>query len=408
MKHVDALVEPPSNQNRRRRRAPTRQLNDHQRPSALSKNPPLGHYYDDNPDDDKGHRHNEDRMFNGSCPTGQFVLNPCLCLFNATISCTKKWKFRHQTRIPSHSGNDKRQIQFLLSTFSLLIVTITLFCGIKSSDLGQLLLHSPSTPLGRPLTDEALDQIPVTISVFDFNGRDIGGWRSLRRFFHPTVPLDACNVPPDFGGLDLLKFGKAKPGTVSINKDKNNGVDSVVKNQMLSNDMMAPPRLIDPNDEKHAFKAWKKLRKNDPSQRKYDMHPEELEDKKRSCRSPSFAKKYLPNCNAIHEIMLSEDFDKERAKRPGDDQFYDSFYISHGAFRMVWILHQFSPVDIKSALKVTRYKKEWGIRYFWYTLHDAMVMEKLTGSPRIVNMYGHCGGTVWVEVSYLMFFDVFC
>eukprot|EP00535_Pseudo-nitzschia_heimii_P008804 CAMPEP_0197185296 /NCGR_PEP_ID=MMETSP1423-20130617/11646_1 /TAXON_ID=476441 /ORGANISM="Pseudo-nitzschia heimii, Strain UNC1101" /LENGTH=617 /DNA_ID=CAMNT_0042636321 /DNA_START=147 /DNA_END=1997 /DNA_ORIENTATION=+ len=397
MKDVDTLSGPPSNQNRRRRRAPPRQPNDNQRPSATTKYPPLEDYYDDDTHDDKGHRRNEDRMFNSSCPTGQFLLNPCLCLFNAAISCTKKWNLRQKKRMHSHSGNEKRRIQFLLSTAVIVIITFTFSWDINLPAVGRFLSLSSSAPSGRPLTDEALNQIPVTIGIFDFNGRDIGGWRSLRRFFHPTTPLDSSVIPPDFGGLDVLSIRMSKPGTTSTNNDKSNGRDAVVKDRRLSDEPVAPPRLIDPNDERLAFEEWEKLREDDPHQPTSDMHPEELEDKKRTCRAPSFHRKYLPTCNAIHEIKLYEDFDEERAKRPGDDQFYDSFYISHGAFRMVWILHQFSPVEMKSALKVTRYKKNWEPRYFWYTLNDAMVMEKLTGSPRIVNIYGHCGGTVWVE-----------
>lgn len=37
------------------------------------------------------------------------------------------------------------------------------------------------------------------------------------------------------------------------------------------------------------------------------------------------------------------------------------------------------------------------IGIFHSTLRDALVMERLTGSPRIVDIYGHCGLTVTAE-----------
>jgi len=99
----------------------------------------------------------------------------------------------------------------------------------------------------------------------------------------------------------------------------------------------------------------------------------------------------------MHELIIGVDYDEDLAKRPGDDQFYDSFYISHGAFRDVWVIHQPFPEGVKSALKMTRYKHDYNYRTFWNTLNDALVMERLTGSPRIVDIFGHCGGTVMVE-----------
>ena len=109
----------------------------------------------------------------------------------------------------------------------------------------------------------------------------------------------------------------------------------------------------------------------------------------------------------MHELTLSEDYDQERAKRPGYDRSYDYFYISHGSYRDVWVIEQPFPENTKSALKMTRYKHDFNLDTFRNTLNDALVMERLTGSPRIVDIFGHCGGTVWVEVCDCSFMYTF-
>jgi len=75
--------------------------------------------------------------------------------------------------------------------------------------------------------------------------------------------------------------------------------------------------------------------------------------------------------------------------------------------RMVWVVHQQFPDNIKSALKTTRFKHDFNHRTFWNTLNDALIMERLTSSPRIVDIYGHCGGTVLVEVCNSLLMTVY-
>ena len=53
--------------------------------------------------------------------------------------------------------------------------------------------------------------------------------------------------------------------------------------------------------------------------------------------------------------------------------------------------------NLKTVVKTSRYEHDFNAGIFQSTLRDALVMERLTSSPRIVNIYGHCGATVWVE-----------
>lgn len=362
---------------RQQRRAKPQESNEHQNLTSTSSRSESfdSEYYN------KGHRHDEDRIFKDSCSLVQFVLNPCRCLFHATISvCTNQSNRRRKTITGALSEDNDRKKTVLL----LLLLGIVAIAIVSTSRwlLRFSVLSYPS--LGRPLTDEALNEIPVQIPIFEFDGRgiDIGGWNHVRRFFHPKDSLDVSTTPSDFGGLDILM---------------DDGNDAVEKDTMLGNKLVSPQRLINPNDDTLAMEYWNKLRKHDHKIPSYYLHTEELEDTKEDCRAPNWAKKFYPLCNPLHEMPLGREYNSERAKIPGDDQSFDSFYISYGAYRSVWVLHQPYPDDMKFALKMMRYKHDYEPGTYWKTLNDALVMERLTASPRIVDIYGHCGATVWVE-----------
>jgi len=402
MKQIDALNGLPSNQNRRRRQATLQQPNGHQNLTASmnsggNRSSSKDYYYEDPDEDDaKGHRRGEDRIFKNSCSFGQFVLNPCLCLFTATISCSKRCYRPLKSRIDISSGRGRKKTVLLLLPLKFLTIAIFLALSTKFPALDRRLLFSSSPPLGRPLTDEALNQMPIRIPVFDFDGRDIGGWNHIRRFFRPTAFLDTSTTGPDFGGLNVHILQNPKDGAITDNNG-DAGNHAIGEDLMLSNELLAHTRLIHPDDATLASKNWEQLTKVDPYIESYYMSTEDLQDRKQKCRSPNWAKQYNPNCNLMHELTLGEDYDHERAKSPGYDRSHDSFYISHGSFRDVWVIDQPFPDNAKSVLKMTRYKLEFDLETFRNTLNDALVMERLTGSPRIVDIFGHCGGTVWVE-----------
>jgi hypothetical protein len=48
-------------------------------------------------------------------------------------------------------------------------------------------------------------------------------------------------------------------------------------------------------------------------------------------------------------------------------------------------------------LKVSRWKHDYRLSLLQEILRDALVMERLTASPRIVDIYDHCGTAVRVE-----------
>jgi hypothetical protein len=220
---------------------------------------------------------------------------------------------------------------------------------------------------GRWATDEEVNRIPVEIPLFDFDRRklDIGGWQYFHHFFIPRAKIQTTlDDAGFFGGLEFVgPFGQA--------------------------------RVTRPDEERVA-EAYLEIMHN--STRRVDTayeHTEEIQDMVNPCQRNNWMQAYKPLCNAMHEIDLSFDFNEERAGL-GDNQMFDSFYISHGYWRDVWVVHQ-RDMDVKSILKKSRWNHRYNPEVFYMTLNDALVMERLTKSPRVVDVYGHCGYSVWVE-----------
>ena len=108
------------------------------------------------------------------------------------------------------------------------------------------------------------------------------------------------------------------------------------------------------------------------------------------CIPVSWDHLYSPSCNMIHE------FDLER-----DEMEYGSTYLAHGFYRDVWALSSrttFSGRTEDMVVKTLRIAEHDFKKHAWdEILLDALIMERLTGSPRIMNTYGHCGFTVTAE-----------
>ena len=121
---------------------------------------------------------------------------------------------------------------------------------------------------------------------------------------------------------------------------------------------------------------------------------EEEEEEAGDCAPVAWAEMYSPSCNSIHEFDLARD---------GIGEEYESLYLAHGYYRDVWVLDKNligSSTTTKQedmVVKTLRYKHKFKQRAFDEILIDALVMERLTGSPRIMNIYGHCGFTVTAE-----------
>ena len=112
-----------------------------------------------------------------------------------------------------------------------------------------------------------------------------------------------------------------------------------------------------------------------------------------------------PTCNAIHELPIMH-----QQKTSTNPQIK---YITHGYYRDVWTvgrrpttsLHYYngqepeliSQEQEKMVLKTLRFMHNYTTPTMVEVARDALIMEKLTSSPRIMNVYGYCSTTVTTE-----------
>ena len=127
--------------------------------------------------------------------------------------------------------------------------------------------------------------------------------------------------------------------------------------------------------ERPSFKSWSDYFAFDDDIQK---HP--------YCRRPDFYYHHHPTCNAMHELG---NFGAEN----------DGVFVGHGAFREAWtydLTGGFEDLG-EVIVKQLRYDHDFVDDFLEDIRKDAMVMDLMKSSPRIVDIYSHCGTTVLVE-----------
>eukprot|EP00980_Cylindrotheca_fusiformis_P012565 scaffold3084_cov144-Cylindrotheca_fusiformis.AAC.13 len=191
---------------------------------------------------------------------------------------------------------------------------------------------------------------------------DVGGWLLFHEFSRPTDPIDI-----------------GQPSRASL--------------QFVG--LFGEPREAIPYDEEDAELNWKRHRHSHRYLDPYYEFDEDLEDTEVTCRRANWKHLYRPNCNSLHELDLMNDYPSSHVRLKDTEQL-DSFYISHGYFRDVWVVESQDGAE-KTVLKVSRWKHDFGKTLLHEILRDALIMERMTHSPRIVDIFGHCGTAVRVE-----------
>lgn len=110
-----------------------------------------------------------------------------------------------------------------------------------------------------------------------------------------------------------------------------------------------------------------------------------VEDLPRGCERPEWQNLNFQNCNNIHEIDLLSIMTDHNPK---------TGFIASGLWRGVYAVNN---GDELLAMKIMRTKHEVDDRNFDRHRRDALVMERLTSSPYVVDGYGFCGNTVLTE-----------
>ena len=103
------------------------------------------------------------------------------------------------------------------------------------------------------------------------------------------------------------------------------------------------------------------------------------------CKHTSWQTMAFPACNDVHEIDLRDSLVTNTGR-----------YVGSGFWRTVWKIR---PGDSESPIVLKAMKGEHDFDNRNYDRHrrDALAMERLTGSPNVVSIYGYCSHSVLTE-----------
>jgi hypothetical protein len=311
------------------------------------------------------HRHGAVHRGSSACP----ISRRCLSSFAAICRriFTRGGSRRHPSNKAVIGASATDRALYDLGTVATASIVLTSVVTLLLFRYASILEHSPL-------------RMPVLIRRLDFNSiEDLGGW------------IDKPYAFPRLSSLDPLEDEK-----------EDEFRSDVPDYGEVEYDLLAPDkfyRQIRPDaeekDEEYTYMAAKRKKKSKHVSHHWAFDDDEVLDPE--CRRPEWWSGYYPTCNNFHQYDLAVKYDE--GVRGAEFHEYDSAYVAHGYFREVWLVenHGYEGPDETLALKLYRYKHEMDFKQLETIRKDALVMERLTASPRIVNMYGHCAFSVTVE-----------
>ena len=327
-------------------------------------------------DDETGKKGRHHRQHHGAAADSSASSISRLCLDNLAARCRRIFTRRQRAfgngsrRHPSSSktgigASPTDRALYDLGIVAAASVVLTAVVTVLLFRYASVLEHSPL-------------RIPILLRRLDFHSiEDLGGWINKPYAFPRLSTLE----PLKDGKEDKFRSDVPDYGEVEFN--------SLAPSQFY--------RQVDPNAEKdyEKFMAEKRRKKSPYVSHHWALDDDEVLDPK--CRRPEWWSGYYPTCNNFHQYDLAVKYDED--VRGAEYHEYDSAYIAHGYFREVWLIenHGYEGPDETLALKLFRYKHNMDFKQLETIRRDALVMERLTASPRIVNMYGHCAFSVTVE-----------
>jgi serine/threonine protein kinase len=157
-----------------------------------------------------------------------------------------------------------------------------------------------------------------------------------------------------------------------------------------------PPGRPPPEDSP----SWDQDLWNKKKRKKGKQHKENIPE---GCYLQEWQTTSHPNCNELHQLdlenLLEHSFDMEV------DSSTSGKYLSSGLWRDVWSLpvlgYKYDTHNQSSSssvvLKMMKREHDVNLRNWERHKREAIVMDVLTKSPHIVNMYSYCGNTVLTE-----------
>ena len=121
--------------------------------------------------------------------------------------------------------------------------------------------------------------------------------------------------------------------------------------------------------------------------------PKKKEADSPSCRRPEWHHKSFPTCNEVHGVDLRRMILRGMTERPKTVGYLDS-----GLWRSVFAV---AALDAKEVvvLKMMKSKHDVDARNIDRHRRDALVMERLSGSPNVADIYSYCGNSVLTEFA---------
>lgn len=113
-----------------------------------------------------------------------------------------------------------------------------------------------------------------------------------------------------------------------------------------------------------------------------------------TCKLPyTWQKSSFPSCNSIHEFDITSPWS---IHSNGWRKLFR--IIGNGFWRDVWLIqNDYAIASEKNILKTMRFGHEFSPRNFDRMRRDGVVMERLTKSPFVLNIYSFCGTTSITE-----------
>lgn len=99
---------------------------------------------------------------------------------------------------------------------------------------------------------------------------------------------------------------------------------------------------------------------------------------------------FHPSCNAVHELGLAE--------IGGDPEKSFDLFGKKGFWRNAWKVQTNKGNDV-FVLKTLKVEHNFEEAHFEHDRIDAVAMERLTGSPHVIDIFGYCGHSVMTEYA---------
>ena len=363
------------------------------------------------------------------------------------------------------NGNERRMRRFVLSG-SIPIACFALVCArrylAREGGLSPA-AHPPRPRLLRraPGTATRDGAPPTRKRPASF---DVGGWTwtvpavAYRGFPHARKAGDRTTVGPradaDYGGL---AFHPVRKGGAFARLIPEDGDDDIVPSGFDPVSEVSSINLKERNrikrntpgsypvhradgreilDEDASYSDLVSYYGDDSISVKSEANDPKLKEP-RACQTPEFEHFYFPTCNDFHERDFGRAFDDPgTVPNPRPENEANIAYLASGFYRDTWILEdgpwiwpsrypaeelskqsqrkygvsneertsEMIAKGYRSAiLKTPRMKHSIDDGFLNEVWTEAIIMERMTYSPRIIDIYGHCSASTMVEVVPIEF-----